>query len=290
VESGRDVVVMGRSPLLSGRLSKKVHYERGDYGDKSRLKDVMAGANEVIDLAYATAPQTSYADPIFDVVSNLPPSVGLLQEALSAGAAKVVLVSSGGTVYGMPRALPINEDHPTHPISPYGITKLAVEKYGLMFQALYDLPVVIVRPANAYGEGQRFLSGQGFIAAAMYRIKEREVVEVYGARGTVRDYIHVSDVASGIVAALEKGQPGNAYNIGTKQGRSNLEVLRMIEPLAAKANLKVRTQFLPPRKFDVPVNILDSERLHAISGWQPSVALEEGVAKLWDAVNGIRPA
>jgi UDP-glucose 4-epimerase len=159
-----------------------------------------------------------------------------------------------------------------------------------MFQALYDLPVVIVRPANAYGEGQRFLSGQGFIAAAMYRIKEREVVEVYGARGTVRDYIHVSDVASGIVAALEKGQPGNAYNIGTKQGRSNLEVLRMIEPLAAKANLKVRTQFLPPRKFDVPVNILDSERLHAISGWQPSVALEEGVAKLWDAVNGIRPA
>lgn len=284
VSSGRDVVVMGRGLRPEAGLPASVRYERGDYGDRSRLKTVLAGAHEVIDLAYATAPQTSYADPVFDVLSNLPASVSLLQEALAAGVARVVLVSSGGTVYGVPRALPISEDHPTNPISPYGITKLAVEKYGFMFRALYDLPVVVVRPANAYGEGQRRLSGQGFIAAAMHRIRQREPVEVYGEQGTVRDYIHVSDVATGIVAALQKGQPGAAYNIGTGEGRTNLDVLRIIEPIAARVGLKVITRLLPARRFDVPANVLDSARLRAISGWRPVVSLEQGIARLWDAL------
>jgi UDP-glucose 4-epimerase len=283
VRSGRDVLVLGRSARPS-RLPQVIAYQQGDYGDTHILKLVLAEADEVIDLAYATAPQTSFADPVFDIVSNLPATVSLLQEAVSAGVSKVILVSSGGTVYGVPQMLPISEDHPTKPISPYGITKLAVENYAWMYRALFDLPAIVVRPANAYGEGQRQLSGQGFVAAAMQRIKQGDDVEVYGAQGTIRDYIHVSDVAAGIVAALEKGQPGTAYNVGTGEGRSNLDVLRMIEPLAAKAGLKVGTRFLPARRFDVPVNILDSARLRAISGWRPAVPLEQGIARLWDAV------
>ena len=277
--SGREVVVMGRSPRPG-----ELRYQQGDYAERPALKRVLAGADEVIDLAYATAPQTSFADPIFDVVSNLPPSVSLLQEATAAGVRKVVLVSSGGTVYGVPRSLPITEDHPTRPISPYGITKLAIENYAWMFRALFDLPVVVVRPGNAYGEGQRKLSGQGFIAAAMQRVMEGGEVEIYGEQGTVRDYIHVSDVAAGILAALEKGMPGTAYNVGTGRGSSNLDVLEIIEPLAARAGLRVRTKVLPLRKFDVPANCLDSERLRSISGWRPVVSLEDGIARMWQAL------
>lgn len=286
--SDREVIVMGRSPRPAGKLPDGVQYESGDYNDRAKLKGVLAGAAEVIDLAYATAPQTSFADPIFDVVANVPASVTLLQEAIAAGVRKVVLVSSGGTVYGVPQALPIAEDHPTRPISPYGITKLAVENYGWMFETLFDLPVVVVRPSNAYGEGQRKLSGQGFIAAAMHRIAEGGEVEIYGERGTVRDYIHVTDVAAGIVAALEKGVARSAYNIGTGEGRTNLDVLKLIEPLAAEAGLRVRTKILPPRRFDVPANYLDSGRLRAVSGWRPRVSLEEGIARLWRAVAAAR--
>jgi UDP-glucose 4-epimerase len=130
-----------------------------------------------------------------------------------------VLVSSGGTVYGVARSLPIAEDHPTEPISPYGITKLTIEKYAGMFGAASGLPIVIVRPGNAYGEGQHASTGQGFIATAMDAICRGEAVGVFGPIGTIRDYVHVADVASGIVAAWILGAAGETYNIGTGVGR-----------------------------------------------------------------------
>lgn len=286
--SGRDVTVMGRSPAPSRPLPAGVSYCSGDYGDRLKLAEVLAGVAEVVDLAYATAPQTSFADPIFDVVSNVPATVSLLQVAIAAGIRKVVLVSSGGTVYGVAHTLPITEDHPTRPISPYGITKLTVENYGWMYKTLFDLPVTVVRPGNAYGEGQRKLSGQGFIAAAMRCVLEGTAIQVYGELGTVRDYIHVSDVANGILAALERGEPGVAYNIGTGEGRTNLDILNILEPLAEGIGLQVRTRFLPPRKFDVPANVLDSSRLRAVSDWKPAVSLNEGIARLWHALEQSR--
>lgn len=282
--SGREVIVIGRTEIGNRSLPVNVRYEHGDYSDRARLRELLRGAREVVDLAYATAPQTSFADPIFDVMSNLPPSVALLQEALAAEVRKVLLVSSGGTVYGVARTLPIAESHPTDPISPYGITKLAIEKYGLMFKALFDLPVIVVRPGNAYGEGQRRLSGQGFIATAMQRVVQGEEVEIYGPSGTIRDYVHVEDIASGIVAALNRGLAGQIYNVGTGIGRSNVDVLDVLEPLAAAHGYRLRRKFLPARAFDVPANYLDSSRLHAASGWNPLVPFDEGIARLWRAV------
>jgi UDP-glucose 4-epimerase len=282
-DAGREVVVLGRHAAASTVLPKNVVYVSGDYGDKATLRRLLAGTDEVIDLAYSTAPQTSFADPIFDIVSNLPASVGLLQESVAAGIQKVVLVSSGGTVYGVARSLPIVEDHPTRPISPYGITKLAIENYGWMFKALFNLPVVVVRPGNAYGAGQRTLSGQGFIAAAIHSITEDHAVDIFGEQGTTRDYIHVTDVAAGIVAALESGVPGMAYNIGTAEGWTNMQIVEMIKPLATAAGLEVKTKHLPPRDFDVPVNCLNSGKLRSISGWRPRVSLQDGIRRLWDA-------
>jgi len=255
----------------------------GDYGDPSVLANALQGAAEIIDLAYATVPQTSFADPIFDIQANLPPSVQLLQQAVTAKAHKVLLVSSGGTVYGNARSLPISEDHPMFPISPYGITKLTIEKYAGMFHQVADLPIVIARPGNAYGEGQRAFAGQGFIATAVHSIIRGETIRTFGAEGTIRDYVHVSDVASGILAALEHGEPGNAYNIGTGTGRSNLDVLEALEPLAAGAGLPIRNERLPARRFDVAANVLDSGKLTAASGWRPKVDFAAGLEQTWRA-------
>jgi UDP-glucose 4-epimerase len=180
--------------------------------------------------------------------------------------------------------LPIQKDHVTRPISPYGITKLAIENYGWMFHTLFDLPVIVVRPSNAYGEGQCRLSGQGFIAAAMQRIVEDGEVEIYGERGTVRDYIHVTDVASGIMAALENGKAGKAYNVGTGEGRSNIDVIKMMEPLASAAGLTIMLGFMPPRKFDVSANVLDSGQLASVSGWRPLLRFDDGIKRLWQSV------
>jgi UDP-glucose 4-epimerase len=281
VASGREVVVLGRREQPARTLPTQAKYVAGDYGNLALLREVLPGTDEVIDLAYATVPQTSFADPVFDILSNLPSSVRLLQEAASARVQKVVVVSSGGTVYGIATSLPIREDHPTNPISPYGITKLTVEKYANLFQRVSDLPVMVLRPGNAYGEDQRAFAGQGFIATAMHSIMRGQEISVFGEEGTVRDYIHVSDVARGIVAAMDRGETGQVYNIGSGIGRSNADILKLIEPLACQAGYELLVKALPSRKFDVPVNVLDSRKLEQISGWAPLVTFEAGVRRVW---------
>jgi UDP-glucose 4-epimerase len=254
---------------------------QGDYANLGLLRSLLSPGCDVVNLAYSTVPKTSFGDPTFDLLSNLPANVALLQEVGRADVHRLVIVSSGGTVYGPPHSLPIKEDHPTNPISPYGITKLTIDSYARMFHATMDIPVLIVRPANAYGEAQRTGVGQGFMAAAIEAIQQGRSVEIYGARGTVRDYIHVSDVAAGILAALQRGQAGEIYNLGTGLGASNLDLLRVLESLAKSDGFAVQVNHLPERRFDVSANVLDSSMLHAATGWSPKVSIADGLAAMW---------
>jgi UDP-glucose 4-epimerase len=246
------------------------------------MREILNPGCEVIDLAYATVPKTSYGDPVFDLFANLPGSVGLLEEAMAVGVRRLLLVFSGGTVFGPPCALPMAESHPTAPISPYGITKLTIDHYALMFHHTRGLPVVVVRPANAYGVQQRSRTGQGFLAAAIDAILSRREIEIFGDAGTIRDYIHVTDVASGILAALYFGGDGEIYNLDTGIGASNLDVIALLRPLAEAAGHTIQVRHLPSRRFDVEANVLDAQKLRSACGWRPDVSLERGLAEMWD--------
>jgi len=281
-ETGRDVYVLGRHPSPMRKLSRKVTYIVGDYSDRDQLRSILKDTSEVIDLAYGTVPKTSFDDPLFDILSNLSPGVTLLQESARSKLKKFVFVSSGGTVYGKAKSLPIDESHPTNPISPYGITKLTMEKYAGMFAATAGLPVVIARPSNAYGEDQVAFTGQGFISTAIQSILQGNKIDIYGEHGTIRDYLHVTDVARGVAAVLEHGHAGHAYNIGSGIGRTNIDVLDAIAPLALLAGLKIEANFLTERRFDVPANILNSQNLQSISGWRAQIPFEEGIQKVWN--------
>jgi UDP-glucose 4-epimerase len=263
---GGNLTVIGRSRLPSRTLPSGVRYIAGNYGDQSFLSNVFNDVDEIVDLAYASVPKTSFEDPVKDILNNLPSSINLFEIASSLPIKKIVIVSSSGTVYGRTVNLPIAEDHPTNPISPYGITKLAVEKYASMYHELKNLPVVCVRPANAFGEGQKPFFEQGFIATAIASAFEGREINIFGDQGTTRDFVYVQDVASGIAAALNHCQPGEAYNIGSGIGKSNLEVLKMISTIAKTRNMTLRVKFLPLRKYDVPANILDSSKLQKATG------------------------
>lgn len=280
--TGRRVTVVGRRPAPSYRLPGNVRYLMGDYADRNFLQAALDGVDEIVHMAYASVPRTSFDDPVRDIAANLPPSVQLFAAASALRTAKLVLVSSGGTVYGRARSLPVAEDHPTTPLSPYGITKLAVEHYALMYYQLEGLPAVIVRPGNAYGPGQKPFTGQGFIATAIAAILQGSDISLFGERGTVRDYIHASDLADGIAAALDGGAPGACYNIGTGVGRSNRDIIELLEPLAAQRGLVVRVNVQPQRSFDVPANVLDSASLAAATGWRAQVPIAAGIAETWD--------
>lgn len=277
----RQVTVLDTHPAPI-HLSKTAKYVVGDYGDKETLRRVLAGADTIINLSYASVPSTSIEDPIQDILSNLPAAVGLFETASDFAIQKIIVISSGGTVYGPAQGLPLTEDHATNPISPYGVTKLAIEKYGHMFHRLKELPVVTVRPSNAFGERQNPFVGQGFIATAIAAILSRQEIALYGSHGTIRDYVHVEDVAAGIVAALEQGRPGAIYNIGSGEGRSNKEVLEEIRPHAESLGLSLQIKTLPARRFDVEANVLDSTKLYADTGWNIRIPFCEGIQRTWD--------
>jgi UDP-glucose 4-epimerase len=281
VSRERQVTVVGRNLSPSRALPNNVRYVAGDFGVKQFLMDVLQGVDEIIHLAYLTVPKTSFDDPVQDIINNLPATVVLLEAADCIGVKKFVLVSSGGTVYGKACKVPIEENHPTNPISPYGISKLTAEKYAMMFNNIESLPVVCVRPANAYGEGQKPFTEQGFIINAIASILRRQEVILFGETGTVRDYIHVSDVAEGIIAALEHGVPNASYNIGSGVGRNNKDILTAIYPFVKSIGLEPQIRRLPLRPFDVPVNILDSTKLIEETGWNITVSFEEGIKRTW---------
>ncbi|MFD1872259.1 NAD-dependent epimerase/dehydratase family protein [Hymenobacter bucti] len=278
----RSVIVVGRTPLLTP-LPDGVEYIVSNADNKnSSLREALSRADEVINLAYATIPQTSFQHPVDDIVLNLPEAVQLFEMAAALPIRKFLVVSSGGTVYGRASISPLTEEHPTLPLSPYGITKLAIEKYAHMYFDNRGLPAVSVRPSNAFGAGQRPYVGQGFIATAMASILDGRTVNIFGEHGTVRDYLYVVDMAEGIVAALLAGIPGEVYNIGSGIGLTNKQVLEAIAPLAAQIGLKVKTEVLPPRPFDVPVNILDSSKLQDLTGWGSKTSFATALQQTWD--------
>ena len=278
----RQITVIDKNPLPSKVLPKEVNYITGDYGVKDFLVKSLKDVDEVIHLAYSTVPKTSFEKPVQDIFNNLPTTVRLFEVASNLGIEKLVFVSSGGTVYGGVDKVPIKENHPTNPISPYGITKLACEKYANMFYKLKVLPVVCVRPGNAYGERQKPFVGQGFIATAISSILNQQEVIIYGETGTIRDYIYVTDVARGIIAALEHGKPGVCYNIGSGVGRSNKDILDAIYPFAKSTGLEPRVKILPLRQFDVPINVLDSTKIMQETGWETTITFDEGIKRTWD--------
>lgn len=278
LSQGRKVTVMGRSAASRHALATGAIYVTGNYGDVDLIRRLLESHDEVIQMAYATVPNTSFDNPLGDLLENLPSTVQLFEEAAARGR-RLVLVSSGGTVYGEGRSLPISEDHPTRPISPYGVTKLTLEKYAYLYSVTHGLNFVCVRPSNAFGEGQSPFSGQGFVATAMASAMRGEPIRIFGPHGSIRDYIHVADLAEGIVSALQRGTAGETYNLGSGVGRSNLDVLEAITPLMKEIGCAVHAVHEPARVFDVQANVLDSTKLRNETGWTPSVDFEAGLRR-----------
>jgi UDP-glucose 4-epimerase len=227
-------------------------------------------------LVSTTLPKSSNDDPIFDVQSNLVASIQLLKIMVEEQVSRIVFISSGGTVYGRPQYLPMDECHPTEPQVSYGITKLAIEKYISMFHSLHGLKPVILRVANPFGERQRVETAQGAVAVFLDRVLRGQTIEIWGDGSVERDYIHVSDVAEAFASALNYEGVEQVFNVATGRGNSLNDLLRIIESVTG---LPAKVAFKPARPFDVPVSILDNRRAHQELGWAPRIGLNEGISR-----------
>lgn len=264
------------APLGASHLTNP-HFElyEGDLVSEADVAEALDGCDVVYHLVSSTLPKSSNADPVFDVESNVLGTIRLLNHASKVGVQKVIFVSSGGTVYGIPQQAPISETHPTDPICSYGISKLAIEKYLGLFKRLHGLDYTVLRIANPFGERQRTQASQGAVAVFLGKALRGEPIEIWGDGSVVRDYIHIADVVGALLAALDQESTEHVFNIGSGQGLSLNEVLDAIERVTKRKTIR---QYVTGRTFDVPASVLCIERARNMLGWSPQVDFEHGLA------------
>ena len=245
-----------------------------DMTDRLGLEQALAGVDLVVHLASGSLPQSSNRNPHDDVGVNLLGALNLLEASRSAGVQRLLVVSSGGTVYGIPEQVPISEDHPTDPLCSYGITKLAIEKFVALYRQLHGLDGIVLRLANPYGERQRLDASQGVVPVFLGRALRFEPLEIWGDGSTVRDFLHISDVVSALLAACRYDGPERLFNIGSGTGLSLRELVALLEQ-ELERSLEVHYQ--EGRSFDVPTNVLCIDRANHCLGWRPKVTAVEGL-------------
>jgi UDP-glucose 4-epimerase len=251
--------------------------------DMSRVSPddpVFDGVTGVVDLMATTSPARSMIDVSRDLAANLVPSINLLECIRARRIPKHVFISSGGTVYGVPRRLPVSEDEPTNPISSYGVMKLALEKYAAIYCSSIDCRWYALRMSNAYGLDQLSGTEIGVIANFVRRHARGEGVEIWGDGSIIRDYVFISDVVEGICKMLESDRVDSGpYNLGSGTGHSLLQV---IDSITRISGVRIAVNFLAARTVDVPAVVLDIARITNAIGWRPRVSFEEGVGLMWE--------
>lgn len=273
----------GYFPQVLDRVSERfrdplegVTYIRAELGNRGQIEEVIAnGIDVVVHLVSCTLPQSSNDDPIFDVQMNLVDSISLFEICVRHKVKKVVFLSSGGTVYGIPESLPISEKHPNSPICSYGIVKLAIEKYLELFRHNYGLAYCVLRISNPYGVRQDPFSMQGAVGVFTSRILRSEPITIWGDGTVLRDYIGVRDVARLCVLAAKSDITG-VYNVGSSKG---VTITQLIEIISSSLGMKPIVKFEAPRPFDVPEVVLDCSRAREAFCWMPQVSLPEGIAE-----------
>jgi UDP-glucose 4-epimerase len=276
---GHGVRVLDRphlAPLNDKATAAKVDWRDGDFTSESDVAAALEDRDVVFHLVSTTLPKSSNADPVFDIETNVMGTLRLLQHAVRLGVKKVVFVSSGGTVYGVPRALPIDESHSTDPISSYGIGKLAIEKYLHLHRQLHGLDYTVLRLSNPYGERQRTKASQGAVAIFLGRVLRGETIDIWGDGSSTRDYIYIGDVAEALVAAMNTSSSEHLFNIGSGAGLTLNEVLDAIEKATG---LKSKRNYAAARAFDVPANVLAIARAQRHLNWTPRTSFAEGLAR-----------
>lgn len=277
-------------------LFEKAEFVKGDILDSQHLEKTMAqGFDAVIHLAAKKAVGESMENPQLYSQNNISGSINIFNAMLNTGIKNIVF-SSTSAVYGMPKYLPLDENHPLNPMSFYGYTKMAIEQVMNWYSKIKDFNYIALRYFNAVGyaaDGSirgKEKNPQNLLPLIMETITgQREILHVFGndydtPDGTcVRDYIHVEDLADAHVLAIKKllsNGDSQIINLGTEKGTSVLEIIKSVERVSGK---KVNYDFAPRRAGD-PANVIaTSAKAAEVLGWHAKYTdIDEIVKTVWN--------
>lgn len=274
--AGHDVEIA--DDLSTGKkenLPAGIPFHEMDIADGAAVEKLMqSGKFEVISHHAAQLDvRKSVADPVFDARVNILGSLNLIEHGLKNGLKKVIFASSGGTVYGEQSEFPATENHPTHPISPYGVAKLTVEHYLYYFAAVQGLNYVALRYANIYGPRQNPHGEAGVIAIFANKILDNQQPLINGDGKQTRDYVFVDDVVRANLLALDYNK-NTAFNIGTGV---ETDVVRLFDLINENLGGKFERKFAPAKDGEQRRSVLSYSTIERELGWKPKYNLEDGI-------------
>lgn len=251
-----------------------VLFQEGDVRDRNAVDRLMSGCDVVFHLAASVGNKKSIDDPVRDAETNVLGTINVLEAARAAGVRKVIVSSSAG-VFGELKTLPIREDHPLDPDSPYGCTKLCEEKLALAWTKLYGLEAVCLRYFNVFGRRQRFDAYGNVIPIFVFQALREETLTIFGDGEQTRDFVHVSDIVAANLGAASRPGLSGAFNIGSGTRISINELVRLIGKVSG---LRLDVRYGPERPGDVRHSLADVSAAREGFAFSPSCDFERNLA------------
>lgn len=248
----------------------------GDLMDEQTHAETLGTVDAIVFAAGNPVPTSTSFDLLFGeelrIVVNL-----LAFLARENPGAKLVFISSGGTVYGdRPIGALCREDEPLSPVSLYGVMKAACENAIRVYARRYGLNATILRAANPYGPGQNPKAAQGLVPVVLYKLISGEKIDIWGDGHVYRDYFYVEELGRLVAMIVQGGFSGGTFNAGSGRGVSVMEIVELAAAVTGRVS---DIRFHPPRPQDLHWNALSTEKTRQQFGWEPRVPLEEGLAE-----------
>jgi len=282
-EENNVIVLDDLSSGLLSNLEKSKHrikFVKGSILDKEVLRKVVPQVEYVFHLAANVGNIKSIEDPGYDMEINVKGTLNVLEACKQAKITRIVY-SSSAAIFGEAKYLPVDEDHPLNPESPYAVSKLAAEKYCFAFYKVYGVPTTSIRYFNAYGPRLGTSGYPNVIPKFFGRIREGKPLQVFGDGEQTRDYLYVSDIIqANILAATQPAAVGQIFNIATGQGSSLNQLISIINELNGKKTEVIYADF---RVGEVKHSRANIEKAKKVLGYSPKVDLKEGLRLTWQA-------
>ncbi len=246
---------------------------KGDVRDENAVWKAVKGCEVIFHLAASVGNKRSIDNPADDAAINVIGTINVIEAARRLNVRKIVVSSSAG-IFGELKNLPIREDHPVEPDSPYGCTKLCEEKLALVYSKLYPLEVVCLRYFNVYGPNQRYDAYGNAIPIFVFRMLRGETLYIYGDGEQTRDFVHVVDVVRANLLAGSADGVSGAFNIAS--GKS-VTVNKLVRLITSNSNHDCRVEYTARRLGDVRDSLADISMAAKTFGYTPSTPLEDGL-------------
>jgi len=272
-----EITVFDIAPPRFMKLPDQVRFIQGDLRDANLLRKIMIddSIDTIYHLAWGTIHETATRDPLEDVHVNVDSSLTLLDACVHSKVTRIVYVSSGGTVYGIPEHLPITENHSTNPINAYGISKLTVEKYLQMYAYLHQIEYTIFRPSVPYGPFQNPNRRQGAVTVFTYNTLTGKPIHIWGKGDILRDYFFIDDLIDALIGVLSSSECKN--QILNLSGTESISLNDLIQAIERTLKIKPVVNYEKGRLIDVKAMTLDSSAAKKRLNWSPQIGLEEGI-------------